>query len=76
MHRDKLGRIRNFVCIISVFVLTVGIWAIDVSVGAMITGHQLTTGWMQINPMQNYHIGLLLVMCAGLILGVNGLNGE
>lgn len=61
------GNIWN---ILLVFVLISGLWAIDVSVGAIDSGCGLTNGWYWKEPVKVYHLGLFLVMLSGLLLAV------
>ena len=73
MSLAQKQRIKAFVSMLCIFLLMLGVWAIDVGAGCMAGACGLSNGWVNANPTQHYHIGIVLVISAGMILGVNGL---
>lgn len=69
VSRDSKAKV--IVWTLGFYFIMVGVWIIDVSVGALLTGHSLTTGWWIVEPMQQYHKGLMLVMIGGLMLFIS-----
>lgn len=74
---------RMFICsmaVVSIFLITTGIWIIDISLAALLNDLVLTNGFAINDPMQMYHIGLYLcggvsvLMAVGMIIVVNWRN--
>lgn len=52
------------------FINITGLWGIDISVSAIVTGPDIgiTNGWWFRTPLQHYHIGLWMTGLSGFIV--------
>ncbi len=68
--------LKVVVILVCMTILVTGVWAIDISVSAMVasskTGEQiiLTSGWWNRSPILQYHIGLYMVYLSSLIISL------
>jgi hypothetical protein len=56
------------------FFFMLGVWTIDISVGAMNVGGKLSNGWWTRDPFVQYHIGLYMAIISAFCMGLIALN--
>lgn len=58
LEYDRVERVLKFCDVMAFVLILLGLWKIDISVSALLTGGVPTNGFAKFNPIKMYHIGL------------------